>query len=302
MYKVIGIPRSIHYYYNGLIWKTFLEKLGFKVIISPKTNKEIMNYGIKYATDEMCLSLKNYIGHVAYLKDKCDYILIPRIDNYGIDNQTCTNFLALYDIVNNLFDINILNYNIDLNNNNTEEMAFKKIGIDLGKNNREINMAYKIAKKEFNNKRNKLINENIKKLNSDNKKILLVGHPYNLYDSYIGTPIIKYLNKYNIEIIYSDLFDSNVTNKLGNEISSQLYWKYSKENLGAITLTKNLIDGVVFLTTFPCGLDSLTNELVMRKLNIPYLNLIVDDLDSMTGYETRIESFIDIIERKEKYV
>ena len=162
-------------------------------------------------------------------------------------------------------------------------------------------MSYKIAKKEFNNKRNKLINENIKKLNSDNKKILLVGHPYNLYDSYIGTPIIKYLNKYNIEIIYSDLFDSNVTNKLGNEISSQLYWKYSKENLGAITLTKNLIDGVVFLTTFPCGLDSLTNELVMRKLNIPYLNLIVDDLDSMTGYETRIESFIDIIERKEKY-
>ena len=38
----------------------------------------------------MCLSLKNYIGHVAYLKDKCDYILIPRIDNYGIENQTCT--------------------------------------------------------------------------------------------------------------------------------------------------------------------------------------------------------------------
>ena len=31
----------------------------------------------------MCLSIKNYIGHVDYLKDKCDYILVPRIDNYG---------------------------------------------------------------------------------------------------------------------------------------------------------------------------------------------------------------------------
>ena len=70
-------------------------------MLSPETNKEILDLGLKHSTDEMCLSLKNYIGHVAYLKDKCDYILIPRIDNYGIDNQTCTNFLAIYDIINN---------------------------------------------------------------------------------------------------------------------------------------------------------------------------------------------------------
>lgn len=292
----------MNYYYNGEMWKLYLENLGFKVLLSPKSNKEIMNYGIKYANDEMCLSLKNFIGHVAYLQDKCDYILIPRIDNYGISNQTCTNFLASYDIINNLFDIKILDFNIDLVHNKTEEMAFKKIGIDLGKSSHEINKAYMNAKKSYEEKRKNKIKDNIKKLNSNNIKILLVGHPYNVYDDYIGKPIIDSLNKNDIEIIYSDLFDSDITNRLGNELSHELYWKYSKENIGAITLTNNLVDGIIFITTFPCGLDSLTNELVMRKLEIPYLNLIVDDLDNMTGYETRIESFMDIIkERKETY-
>ena len=38
----------------------------------------------------------------------------------------------------------------------------------------------------------------------------------------------------------------------------------------------------------------------MRKIKLPYLNLIVDDLDSLTGFETRIESFIDIIKERKK--
>ena len=63
------------------------------------------------------------------------------------------------------------------------------------------------------------------------------------------------------------------------------------------TRGKEKIDGIVFLTAFPCGLDSLVNELVMRKIDKPYLNLVIDDLDSLAGMETRIESFVDIIEQ-----
>ena len=36
----------------------------------------------------------------------------------------------------------------------------------------------------------------------------------------------------------------------------------------------------------------------MRKINKPYLNLIIDDIESSGGIETRIESFIDIINNK----
>ena len=82
---------------------------------------------------------------------------------------------------------------------------------------------------------------------------------------------------------------------MSKKISSDLYWKYSKEIVGSFYLSKAKIDGVVFLTTFPCGLDSLVNELLMLKLDIPYLNIVVDDLDGINGLETRIESFADIL-------
>lgn len=294
----IGIPRSIFYYYYKDIWKYFFEEFNIELIISPNTNKKIMEEGIKFATDEMCLSMKNYIGHVSYLKDKCDYILIPRIDNYGIDNQTCTNFLALYDIINNLFDIKILNYNINLNQKETEEKGLINIVTKFGYSKEYAKLAYKKAYKKANSIKEKLIKENIKKLESKKTKILFLGHPYNMYDNMIGKQIIKYLENNNIEIIYSDLFHSDITNDLSKKISYGLYFKYNKENIGSIPLTEDKIDGIIFLSTFPCGPDSLTNELVFRKVKKPYLNLIVDDTDGMAGIETRIESFIDILERR----
>ena len=294
----VGIPRSIFYYYYGSMWQRILNKLNCEVVLSPITNKEIMELGLKYSTDEMCLSMKNYIGHVAYLIDKCDYILVPRIDNYGIDNQTCTNFLAAYDIISNLFSIKLLHYNIDNLRHETEEKAIINLGMTLGYSKPFSKRIYSESLEEEEIEKEKLVQRNMAKLRSDKLKILVVGHPYNVYDAYIGLPIIKYLEKQGVELIYSDKFNSHMTNYISKSLSSELYFKYNKENIGAIALTRNKVDGIIFITSFPCGPDSLVNELVMRKLTIPYLNLIVDDMDASAGVETRLESFLDIIERK----
>ena len=299
----IGIPRSMHYYYYGDLWKYFLEQLGCEVVLSPKTNSEVMENGIRLATDEMCLSMKNLMGHIFSLQEKCDFILIPRIDNYGVENQTCTNFLAVYDIVNNLFSTPILSYNIDVVHHETEEKGFVQMGKQLGFSKVESRRAYFEAEEYAWQKRRKRISENTERLKSNHNKILLVGHPYNLYDETIGKPIASFLKKLDVQIIYSDLFYESMTSKASKQLSKELYWKFNKENIGAISLVKDQIDGVIFLSTFPCGPDSLVNELVMRKIDLPYLNLILDDMDGMAGFETRLESFVDIIEeRKQKHV
>lgn len=291
----IGIPRSLYYYHFKDLWINFFKYLNIDIVVSPKTNKEIMDLGLKYSNDEMCLSMKNYIGHVAYLKDKCDYVLVPRIDNYGRDYQTCTNFLASYDIISNLFDIKILNYNINYLKSETELKGFIKMGQILGIDKKEIIDAYDKSKvKESKIKKENIFN-NLRNLKSNKKKILLVGHPYNIYDELIGVPIINMLKELNIEIIYSDLFD-NLDES--NKYSKELYWKYSRENISSISKCINNIDGIIFLSSFPCGLDSLVNELVMRKLDKPYINIIIDDNTVSGGIETRIESFVDIISSK----
>lgn len=293
--KTVGIPRSLFYYYYKDLWEDFFNALNISYIVSPKTNNLIMNKGLKIGDSEMCLSLKNYLGHIDYLKDKCDYILVPRISNFKNDNQTCTNFWAAYDIIKNLFDIKILNYNIDLEKGQTLKKGLYKIGKTLNKKPFQIKRAYKyaITKEKKRLKKNHQINQN--KLKLKKTKILLVGHPYNLYDELIGKDIIKYLIKNNIEIIYSDKFNPKITGPLSKKISKDLYFKYSKDNLGAIIYCQNQINGLIFISSFPCAPDSLANELAMRKIKIPYLNLVIDDSTSFTGIETRLESFLDML-------
>lgn len=293
----IGLPKGIYYYYYGDILKKFFSDLGIHVIVSPDTNRKTIDDGIKYANDEMCLSLKVLLGHINYLKDKCDYIVVPRIVNYGKKDQTCTNFLGFYDMINNLFNVKIITFDIDYQNKKTEKKAFIKVGKQLKINNKHVIEAYQKAYLEHQKKVETAILKNMKNLGKDKIKVLMVAHPYNLYDRYIGQPIIDILQNQGVEIIYSDKFDPQITNKLASCYSKSLYWKYAKENIGAIKFSLERVDGVVFLTTFPCGIDSLVNELVIRKINKPTLNLIIDDNDSLTGIETRLESFVDILEQ-----
>jgi predicted nucleotide-binding protein (sugar kinase/HSP70/actin superfamily) len=289
----VGIPRGLFYYYYGDMWRFFFDKLGIDYIISPLTDSLIKSLGSKFSTDEMCLSLKIYIGHVAYLSDKCDVVLVPRIDNYGKFSQTCTNFLACYDIINNLFDVDVIDYNVCYTSGDTLKKAFFSLGEKLGKKRSVVKNAYYYSLYKFKKILKGRIIQNMNKLSMDGKKILFVSHPYNSYDSCIGLPVINYLEKNGCIVIYSDLFDDCSSSSF--KLSPGLYWKYSQDIIGSIELCKDRVDGIIFLSSFPCGLDSLVNEVVIRKLDKRCLNLVIDDMDAFAGIETRLESFIDIV-------
>lgn len=292
----IGIPRALYYYYFGELYQKFFEKLDFEVVTSSVTNRKVVEVGIHYAVDEMCLPMKILFGHIDALKGKCDYIVLPRIDNYGIDNQTCTNFLALYDIVSNLFSIPLIHYNIDYDKGEGELEGFIKMGKMLGINELQSMKAYEEACEEIHLQKCKQILQTEKDLEKEGLKILLVSHPYNLHDEMIGKPIVSFLQKMGVTVILSDQFDTVITEKKAEILSKDLYWKYSKENLGSIVCARDKVDGIIFLSSFPCALDSLSYELAMRKVHMPYLHLVIDDLDASAGIETRMESFIDILE------
>lgn len=291
----IGIPRGLFYYYHGDLFSLFFNKLGINYVVSPVTNREIKDLGNRYSSDEMCLSMKIFIGHVAYLSDKCDIILIPRIDNYGEFNQTCTNFLACYDIINNLFDIDLIDYNISYTDGDTLKAALFSVGKRLGCSKCDINISYEYAFCKFKKILKDKIGFNMNKLSGSGKKILVVSHAYNTYDPLVGGGIIKYLEEHGCSVIYSDLFDRDSCVSLSSNLSSGLYWEFSRRIIGSIELCKDKVDGIIFLSVFPCGLDSLVNEVVIRKIRCKCLNLVIDDMDGFAGIETRLESFVDIV-------
>lgn len=289
----IGIPRGLFFNENEVLWINFFKYLDIDIILSEETNKEILDLGSKYSPDEACLSFKIFIGHVASIKDKVDYVLIPRIDNYGICNQTCTNFLAMYDVVNNLFDCELLNYNINLENKETIKRGLLNIGKKLKIPKKKILEAYSYSYDKLKNSNNAYLLENLKKIKNKGIKILLVGHSYNIHDSLISKQLLDLLK--DTSVIYSDLI---MDSKGYKNLSSGIYFNYNKNSLNSIDYFKDKVDGIIFLTTFPCGLDSLVNEVVIRKLNKPYLNIIVDENYANTGIETRIESFLSIINKE----
>ena len=299
----IGIPRAFLYFRYRYLWEVFFKELGCTVILSPDTNKEILKVGSSTSIDESCLSSKIYLGHVEYLIDKCDYILIPRIATYGKREIVCSKFQAAYDVVKNTFrdrNVQIIDYNIDYNKKETEFKSFMKMGKFLKKSKFETVRAYFMAKQSEKMMYELALKEQEEKLKKEDKlKILLVAHAYNIYDKYVGAPVIEYLEELDCIPIIAEIVEREEATKVAKKISPTLQWNYNKELLGAIELYKDRVDGIILMTSFPCGPDSLVNEMIIRKTkDKPIINLILDEQEGTAGRETRIESFIDIIRLK----
>lgn len=212
--------------------------------------------------------------------------------------QVCTNFNALYDLTNNLFDdIEIINYNVDLKEKEPVLLGFLKMGEKLGFSYIKSYKAYKYAEKISMMKRIKKEQEQEKLLaNNDNIKILIAGHPYNIYDDLIGKTVTNYLTKENINLIYSDRIDHKLIDEECRKLSTDIHWTHSKEVMASVNYYKDKVDGIILISSFPCGPDSLSNELISRKIkDIPVITLIFEDLNSEVGIITRLESFIDIL-------
>ena len=286
------------YYYDKDLWIEFFKNLGIDVIISPNTNKKIVDSGTKLAPSEACLSLKIYLGHIIELKDKCDYILIPRLYSLKKNEQVCTNFNALYDLVNNLFDVNILNYNVDISTKNYQLLGFLSIGEQLGFSYIKSYKAYKYAEKIkiMKQKKQELLQQKEIEENKDKIKILLAGHPYNLYDSLIGKSVIDFLKENNITILYSDKINHELVDEECRKISTDIHWTHNKEIVASTKYYEDIVDGIILISSFPCGPDSLMNEQISHKIKkVPLITLIFEDLNNDAGIITRLESFIDIL-------
>ena len=293
----IGLPKALLYHHYSPLWKAFFDELKVEFIESDNTTIKTLIKGKEKSIDESCLALKIYLGHIEELKDKCDYILVPRIFSLTKSEQVCTNFNCLYDLVRNTFkDIKILNYNIDVKHHHSEKSGFIKIGKELGFSIIESASAYNKAKEIENNYYKNEEKKAKNALKSNKTKILLLGHPYILKDNLIGKTITNYLEQNNISIIYSYQIPKDLIEFNCSKISTKIHFTINKELIAAFNYFKDKVDGTIILTAFPCGPDSLSNEMIIRKRKKhPTLLLTFEDLTNNTAVITRLESFLDML-------
>ena len=297
----IGIPRALLYYRYGVLWKNFFNSLGCNIVLSPETNKNIIELGCNNTIDESCLSYKIYTGHVLYLSNICDYVLVARVCDYGKKDKVCTRLNGTYDdIKHKIPEEQIIDYDIEYTKLKFPIIEFIKIGLKFTKNIPKIIYSYYKAKQKQKQHDINQANHEKNKLSKNNKKILILSHFYNIQDKFISKYIIEYLENNNIIPIYSNKLDRKTTKRFSTYFSDTLYWKYSKEIIGSLYYTKNMIDGIIFISTYPCGIDSLVNNLaILKNKDIPILNLTIDENITELSLETKLESFIDILKQGE---
>ena len=298
----IGIPRAFLYYRYHALWITFLEALGCEVVISRPTDKKILTQGQMLAIDEACLSSKVYLGHVQSLIGKCDAILVPRISNFGRREILCTKFEGLFDVTSNVFrdqNVNIIDYNVDLRKNANELSGFLALGKKLGKKQHLCLYAYMMAKQAERAEHERQIDKQNLLLEKDGIKILVVGHSYNVYDEYVGRPVLDALKSLSTTPIIADICDRRIAHERSFEITESLPWAFNRELVGAVQEYRNRVHGMILLSAFPCGPDALVNDILIRRVkDLPTVTLLMDAQEGTAGIETRLESFVDIIRWK----
>ncbi|HAR36345.1 MAG TPA: CoA activase, partial [Acidobacteria bacterium] len=87
----VGLPTASVFQEFLPFWMIFFSRLGYRVKISPETNLEIMEAGIKLQPAETCLPVKIALGHLKLLQDdpEVDLVFLPSlVDEHRIKNDS----------------------------------------------------------------------------------------------------------------------------------------------------------------------------------------------------------------------
>jgi predicted nucleotide-binding protein (sugar kinase/HSP70/actin superfamily) len=332
----IGIPKALMFYRFFPLWRTFFEELGWRVIVSDGSKKGKIIY-----FEDSCLPMKLLVTHATHLKDKVDHLFIPRLVSLHRTYIMCPKFRGAPDIVRLATEgkVSIIDETIDLRiGGNSLLQSFSKIGEKLGVSNKEIKKVFSKAQRSFStfqdgwmDRINRLPSRQLFQLDistpgmqdisppptggdegegerkNASLRIALIGHPYNLYDIDINKDILALIKVLGMEIVTSDLVSEEEIDHEISDLSKEIYWSSGREIVGSLFhFLSGGADGVIFLTSFKCGIDALLQEFIKRRLkvrggtSIPLLVLSFDEHTGREGLITRLEAFRDVMESQKE--
>ncbi len=307
----VGLPLQLGMYEQLPLWAGFFETLGFEVVLSDKSSRELYFRGQHtVASDTACYPAKLMHGHIESLLDKgVDFIFLP-CESYNLDEHCSVNHyncpvVAYYPELlkaNNerLTDENFIMPYLDLNMRaNTVERLCKAL------------KPWKVKKKEAANalevgfERLDSYHADIKtkadeilfKAEQQGKQtIVLAGRPYHI-DNEINHGINKLLTSLGMAVLSEDsVFDK--TEEVKVNVLNQ--WTYhARLYRAADFVCKHNNVNLVQLVSFGCGLDAVTTDEVrsiMEKNGKLYTQIKIDEINNLGVVKIRLRSMLAAIE------
>jgi len=305
----IGIPRAMYFYDRHPFWGTYLRALGFDMVVSDPTTKQLAHIGIEEAVAEPCFPIQIAHGHVgALIKEDVDYLFLPNVINSESEDKTTQSYvcpwgqtlpfvIAASPLAENM-RTQILAPLIHFREGREyveRELwqAFRPFAASRKHHRAAVSLAY-AAHRSFNGRLETAGREALAVLKETGEiGIIIVGRPYNIYDKGINLNIPAKLRKqYGVNVIPLDFLPLS---EVGiQDLNANMFWNYGRKILQAARLTSqdpNL--HIIYITNFKCGPDSYVKEFAADAAVKPFLTLQFDAHGNDAGMMTRCEAYLD---------
>ena len=307
---VIGIPASLHLFEELYLWKKFFGNLSIRVVTSENYLNPVKS-GKRIAGAEFCAPVDSMYGSALFLAERADYLFIPVIlqardkpDNAMRNFCYYTQFSSalIHALKVNGIQERCLSPLLDFSKG-TDDIARKLFHCLRAIIPPEIiypvmKRAFKEALEDYLDKKKKLVDIFKNEFNPQKDlSVVLLGRPYVILSKSMNKGIPDIFAGMGIKIFFQDMIpvDDGYPEQVELQLDKIPWYFAAKilETARVVAAKPNLYP--VLVTAFKCAPDSFIIEYfkkIMHAFGKPYLILQIDEHDSNTGYETRIEAAI----------
>ena len=316
----IGIPRVLNLYENYPFWATFFKELGFRVVLSPWSDRKIYELGMESIPSESeCYPAKLSHGHVQWLIDQgVKTIFHPCVFYEHQETEDAQNHYNCPIVVsyaenlkNNVEaisdgDVRYIRPFIAFTSEKTAaDRLVKTAAEEWDITEKEVRAAVKRAWQEQ-LKAKAVIREEGRRVfeamkTNGGRGIVLAGRPYHI-DPEINHGIPELISSYGLYVFTEDSLPVEDTLPPIRVVDQ---WVYHSRLYKAAQFVATRDDlELIQLNSFGCGLDAVTTDQVseiLEKANKLYTLLKIDEVNNLGAVRIRIRSLLAAMDlRREK--
>ena len=319
----IGIPRVLNMYENYPFWATFFRELGFRVILSPFSDRKIYELGMESIPSESeCYPAKLAHGHVQWLVNQgVKTIFHPCVfyehqETPGAQNHYNCPMVVSYaeNLKNNVESIadGDVRYIRPFIAFTSEQTAADRLVHTAREEwnipEEDVRKAVSIAWGKQRQVKNAIREEGSRRLVEMQKRgergIVLAGRPYHI-DPEINHGIPELISSYGLYVFTEDSLPADPNVNLNLRVVDQ--WVYHSRLYSAAKFVSVRDDlELIQLNSFGCGLDAVTTDQVceiLEKNNKLYTLLKIDEVNNLGAVRIRIRSLLAAMDmRREKKI
>ena len=304
----IGIPYIFFFHDYLPFWTSLLWELGFEVIVSPKTNKQIVQLGVENVLSEACFPVKVAHGHIKYLVDEgIDALFIPSFIDVSKDGKeypmglACPHTQTIPYISKAVSKgARLITPIVDF----SRGMAYlgRELHRSLGQfgiGRRDIVRALRsagAAQEDFSSSLDNKGRELLAQYASGTQAVVvIIGRAYNAFDPEVNLGIPGKLSAINTISIPMDMLPLEEVKT--HDAWPNMYWRSGQGILKAARIIRDTPHlYAIYIGNFSCGPDSYILKYFKEEMaDKPFLHIEIDEHSADAGAITRCEAFLDSI-------